>query len=885
VGIRIVTIQYDRIGADVFSEWVLLENVSGPTVVMAGWTLTDRASDVFMFPAFSLAAGAQARIWTKAGADTLTDLFWSSARPVWNNDPGDLATLWDEHGVEVARYSYRNFVADSAAVGLGGGGAMYGPVISPSAPKTMFVSCDMTGLYRTTDAGLNWHMLDTRVLQGTTRFTVAYDPTRAGHLVAFHPVQGLQESFDDGVGFGRLQPALPLTGGFPPSVTAVGFPQIAPDRLLVGTRQGLYQLDPTLGAWANVASVPADVVGFAFPAAGAPWFVATIDDIYSSVDLGQNWASIGATLPARPLGQPFDPPLAPDDPLYVASRIRGFAGAASAGGYVLYASVATVQGDVQTQPGGTRVLTAGGVYRYDSGVGSWARATPNINVTNGDQGGGTPIPRFERLAVADAAPDSVYVSVINTTYDPLVYKGQLAGGAWTWSGIYRWTTAPVNVEFGWFEAAGNPAPRYGFGLGGPPRGLAVAPADPDLAVMVNTAAAYATADGGAGAPAGQPDWYQRFTTPAGSGWRTSGLDVTSVWNYEIHPAKPQLHFACCTDIGLARSQDGGTSWDSIVWAADIGGAQERWANFYELAFEPAPGGRIWAAVADQHDIPHESQVRAASVGAGAVLASDTDGASWFKVNTTSLPGPVVSVINNEAADPAELYASVWGTGVYRSADRGQTWTPHGAFPLGASTRCGRLEMRGGTLYCVVAADASGTVFRPGDLYALAGGSGTWVPVAAGGATLAQAVAPGLAVPVDFGFGRWMSSGDIYLCTQSIQGSSGGGGIYQFDNQHGWQRIPVPFPAEYGDTVQAFAPYCVWADGFDLRLYVTSSHGLWCTQDAMEQPAQQQWTEITPIPFLYTQRIEFGPAGQLSHLSTFGGGVWPVNRTQLPFSGG
>jgi hypothetical protein len=159
--------------------------------------------------------------------------------------------------------------------------------------------------------------------------------------------------------------------------------------------------------------------------------------------------------------------------------------------------------------------------------------------------------------------------------------------------------------------------------------------------------------------------------------------------------------------------------------------------------------------------------------------------------------------------------------------------------------------------------------------------------APGGAALAQAVAPGLAVPVDFGFGRFTSSGDIYLCTQSIQGSNGGGGVYQFDQQHGWQQIPVPFPTQYGDTVQAFAPYCVWGGGpgFGLWLYVTSSHGLWYTQDARRQPAQQQWSEIAPIPFLYTQRIEFDPTGQLAYLTTFGGGVWKVNEAQLPFSGG
>jgi len=48
------------------------------------------------------------------------------------------------------------------SAGLGGGGAMYAPQVSPFSSSLMFVGCDMTGIYRTTDSGATWRMVDTR---------------------------------------------------------------------------------------------------------------------------------------------------------------------------------------------------------------------------------------------------------------------------------------------------------------------------------------------------------------------------------------------------------------------------------------------------------------------------------------------------------------------------------------------------------------------------------------------------------------------------------------------------------------------------------------------------------------------------------------------------
>jgi hypothetical protein len=84
----------------------------------------------------------------------------------------------------------------SRARGLGGGGALFRPVVSPHNPAVSFVACDMGGLYRTADDGATWQMLDGRKVRGSTRFAAAFDPATADHVVAAHPILGLQESAD-----------------------------------------------------------------------------------------------------------------------------------------------------------------------------------------------------------------------------------------------------------------------------------------------------------------------------------------------------------------------------------------------------------------------------------------------------------------------------------------------------------------------------------------------------------------------------------------------------------------------------------------------------------------------------------------------------------------
>ena len=92
-------------GDDVQGEYVRIENQGGTVQDMTDWTLEDQASHVFIFPSFTLGAGATVRVWTKSGTDDSTNLYWGSGSAIWNNT-GDTAYLRDEVGSLVDSYSY-----------------------------------------------------------------------------------------------------------------------------------------------------------------------------------------------------------------------------------------------------------------------------------------------------------------------------------------------------------------------------------------------------------------------------------------------------------------------------------------------------------------------------------------------------------------------------------------------------------------------------------------------------------------------------------------------------------------------------------------------------------------------------------------------------------
>jgi hypothetical protein len=86
-------------------EYVLLKRVGEGDLNLAGWTLSNEHDAVFTFPeqpALVLYTGGAVQIFTGAGSDTPTEMYWNRADAAWQ--PGEWATLKDAQGTVRARY-------------------------------------------------------------------------------------------------------------------------------------------------------------------------------------------------------------------------------------------------------------------------------------------------------------------------------------------------------------------------------------------------------------------------------------------------------------------------------------------------------------------------------------------------------------------------------------------------------------------------------------------------------------------------------------------------------------------------------------------------------------------------------------------------------------
>lgn len=697
----------------------------------------------------------------------------------------------------------------------------------------------MTGLYRSTDGGLTWKMMDERKVQGSTSFSVAFDPTTQGHIIGYHPGLGMVESFDTGDTWRQFSPASPG------QITAAAFSTDNPSRLVIGTFNGAYVLQN--GVWQPDSNGVASgvtinrVIFVTNPATGSQVaYAASSGNIYRLTS-GVAWNTFSSGLPISGNNNVVD-----------------IAGAADATHFVLYATLSTIAGQF---PG------VGGVYRYDSTNNpTWSQQISGLSGSNGtiqrdDCDTGTD-PQYQYLGVATGQPNSAYVTVINTyCAGGYVFKGTFSGSAMSWSPVYdgfqNHTTN--NLTPGWIEM--RPPWGLDWGFGGAAHGFAVAPGDFNTAVYVNEAAVHITTNGAT-------QWIARYTslatgTPGTSSarWQTTGLDVTSSWYYYAHPDpnKATIHFIANTDMALSRSVDSGSTWVPIFQ-----GGGSSWNTFYQLAFEYPAGTRIWAAVSSQHDIPQETQLGAAP-GNGTVLVSTDDGATWNSVVTSGLPaGPVVSIIYNAGT----LYASVWGSGVYSSANGGSTWTQVGSSASFTNKHVYQLRFdAAGSLYVVVSADNSGASIVQGGLYKLV--SGSWQKLSSGLETLLGQRGAILA-PYDFLIDP-TNSDLVYVCAGDVPRSNGGFGVYKYSlSANTWTDMGLQNAIGVADSQVAFAPFLI-----NGTFYVTTmGDGIWQTTNG-----GSTWTEYKGIPFMSPQRMTL--IGSQLYITTFGGGVWKPGTSPPP----
>jgi len=86
---------------DLENEHVRVRNRGG-AVTLEGWTLSDAAGHRFTFPRLVLFSGGEVSIYSKAGYNTPTKIYWGRTDPAWEH--GELIVLKNQEDAVIDTY-------------------------------------------------------------------------------------------------------------------------------------------------------------------------------------------------------------------------------------------------------------------------------------------------------------------------------------------------------------------------------------------------------------------------------------------------------------------------------------------------------------------------------------------------------------------------------------------------------------------------------------------------------------------------------------------------------------------------------------------------------------------------------------------------------------
>lgn len=166
-------------------------------------------------------------------------------------------------------------------------------------------------------------------------------------------------------------------------------------------------------------------------------------------------------------------------------------------------------------------------------------------------------------------------------------------------------------------------------------------------------------------------WDAPFTEYADSGpkakgkfWRSTGLEVTTVYRLKFHPNYPNITYAAMADVGGMASEDGGKSFRL---------SKAHYNSNYDYAFDPSSESTVYAASGSQHDYPMNWHANAAENDEGGIFKSTNKGRTWTRL--TGASGTFNRQFLSVGFDHVRkyLYGGLHGTGIARSTDGGASW--------------------------------------------------------------------------------------------------------------------------------------------------------------------------------------------------------------------
>lgn len=509
--------------------------------------------------------------------------------------------------------------------GVGGGGALFAPSISPHNNNDIYLQCDMSEVFHTSNGGTNWSEIHFSELISTGgQHTVEYtsDPNilytvNLNYLTdERYPVI----SSDGGQTWAPI--ASDPTGG---DAWFISADPHSTNRLLLASYNELFFSNNGGAGFQSVYSMNDFYISGVFWE-GASVYVGTSTGMLVSIDNGTSFN------PGSVNGLP------------AAHGFISFTGAKSGNTTRLMGTTAPTA-DLYPGINALDIGICDGIYRMDYGSTNWQSVINGID------------PNHEIFLLASSQTDisTFYTAGTNPNNSfPVVYKTTDAGSNW---GEVFLTTNNQNIVTGWSGYQGDDNWWYGEIV----FGLDVAPNDPNTVIITDFGFAHISTNGGGSwsqayvnpgdaNPAGNP-------TPVDQAYAGNGLENTSCWN--MHWMNATDIFSSFTDITAIRSTDGGNHW-----AFDYTGVD--YNTVYHVV--SAPGGTLYAAVSSVHDLYQSTYLADGNIdnGDGAILYSTDNGLSWELLHDFNMPVIWLALDPN---NPNVLYASVVNSvsgGIYKT---------------------------------------------------------------------------------------------------------------------------------------------------------------------------------------------------------------------------